>query len=421
MKRDMLNKEAARWESEGIITSIQREQILRLYPKDKKTFSVTVIFAVIGSLLLGAGLVLIFAFNWYLLPVPLKLILAILPLFGSVCFGVYTLMRRFSSTAFKEGAGISISFTIFASIALIGQTFHTPSELSSYIMLCVLLIIPAVYLFKSLTAAAIYSLGAMYIIIFDASLFPITLLFPVLVIPFLGKNAFCSENKILVNFVVTLLSGCVITLLISLQTHLDYYTNFFFLWSITGMILLALDISLYRWGKRYIATLPKLAGAGIVFGILAVCSADSVNGKHIFHNPSAFIVCVIIAVAYIGIRILEFSKIDKKVHLKKMIQVREIKLNDICMLISIMLVLLYPWVYIFSHIAIICVGTYYIILGVKLNSLKYLNLGMILLMYIIILRFFDSGSILLRGILFIIVGALFLSVNVFISKKNKKG
>ena len=76
--------------------------------------------------------------------------------------------------------------------------------------------------------------------------------------------------------------------------------------------------------------------------------------------------------------------------------------------------------WILSNILLLGLGIYYIILGGKKLRLSRLNLGMLLVMYIIILRFFDLDlGLLQRGITFIILGIAFFICNILMFRKRK--
>jgi hypothetical protein len=79
------------------------------------------------------------------------------------------------------------------------------------------------------------------------------------------------------------------------------------------------------------------------------------------------------------------------------------------------------FIWIFSNILLLGLGVYYIIIGGKKLRLSQLNFGMLLIMFIIILRFFDLDlGLLQRGIAFIILGIIFFACNLLMFKKKKE-
>jgi uncharacterized membrane protein len=104
-----------------------------------------IIFSVVGAILIGAGIILISAKNWYSLPVWFRVVLSFIPLILAQILGVYVFIKRSDSIAWREGVAIFLTLTVFANIALIGQIFHLPGQYGNYILTCGLLSLPAVY------------------------------------------------------------------------------------------------------------------------------------------------------------------------------------------------------------------------------------------------------------------------------------
>ena len=64
-------------------------------------------------------------------------------------------------------------------------------------------------------------------------------------------------------------------------------------------------------------------------------------------------------------------------------------------------------------------GIAYMVTGIKSNEGKTVNFGFALVAAVIFLRFFDTDpSFVLRGIIFVILGAGFLLTNVFIARRR---
>lgn len=94
---EWIRKESNIWVEDGIITPEQRELIQIRYPSNKAGSQLFLFFAVIGSLLIGAGIILVFDTNWWKLPVAVKIIIAFLPLLTAQSICIYTLMKKFHS------------------------------------------------------------------------------------------------------------------------------------------------------------------------------------------------------------------------------------------------------------------------------------------------------------------------------------
>ncbi|GHV64503.1 hypothetical protein AGMMS49587_17030 [Spirochaetia bacterium] len=420
MKTETLKKEIERWEAEGIITADQRKRILSLYPENRSGAPVMVIFAVIGSVLVGAGIILIFATNWYKLPVPAKLSLAFLPLTLACVLGAYTVLRRYSSAAFREASGMFISLAVFAAVALVGQTFHTPRDLPVYILACVLLTLPGIYLLQAHGIAAIYVAGAAYTLWHYPV--PAALLLFCAPLPFIVIRILRSDNRPLLSYLMLLLSASLVNIIIYLLVKteaLDWELAYLFIALTAAQALLLLDAAFRRWGRIYVTNSAKIFGTGTVFAVLVIGAATS----SWFHEPSAeavslwlmTILPLCLTTVYIVLRYRYIKPSGASA-------LASVSITDFCMAVILLLILILPhaWIWLPSNILLFACGVYYIQEGSRKLALTHLNRGMLLLMYIIVLRFFDwEASLLVRGILFILLGICFLVCNFIISRKKK--
>jgi uncharacterized membrane protein len=83
-----------------------------------------------------------------------------MPLLLGQALAAYTLWRQMDSIAWREGASAFLALAIGASIALVGQTYHIPGNLASFLFTWLLLALPLIYLYRSATVAMLYFIGA---------------------------------------------------------------------------------------------------------------------------------------------------------------------------------------------------------------------------------------------------------------------
>ena len=138
-----LTKELPVLESEGIVSSETATKLTTYYSENTaRTTNWTIVaFAIIGSLLIGCGVILLFAHNWDELSRPARAILSFCPLLIGSILSVVTITRN-GETALRESAGLFHSLAVGASIALIGQTYHLPSDTPAFLMTWAVLIMP---------------------------------------------------------------------------------------------------------------------------------------------------------------------------------------------------------------------------------------------------------------------------------------
>ena len=119
-----------------------------------------VLSAILGSLLVGAGIILLVAHNWDFLSRPVRCALALAPLVSSQALAIFVLLRRNASAPWRETAAILNVTAIGTAIALVSQTYQIQGDFARFILVWMLLALPIVYLFQTSVGLAIYFVGA---------------------------------------------------------------------------------------------------------------------------------------------------------------------------------------------------------------------------------------------------------------------
>lgn len=119
MSRKWLEQEGRSWTKQGIITNDQYTRLLELYPVQKHAIG---IIPILGSILVGLGILSFAAANWQDIPQLVRLIMIC-----AVMAGFYVAGERFLKKGHEKlgvaliGLGLA---TFGAGIVLIGQMFH---------------------------------------------------------------------------------------------------------------------------------------------------------------------------------------------------------------------------------------------------------------------------------------------------------
>lgn len=396
---EWITKESNRWVTEGIISPEQRERIQARYPETQESSPLFLLFAVIGSLLIGAGIILLFATNWWKLPVVLKIMLAFLPLLMAQGLCVYTLLRKYHAISFRESAVVLLSLSFFAATALIGQVFHTPSDLKSYILVCILFTLPGVYLFRAKTAMAIFIGGAIFVI--WSSPIWTAILLTTLTLPFFYIELVKISHKGALNYLLFLLILLVLnTMIVVIDGRLGILETML----ICGLAMLTLDALFHKIGHIYFFTVAKLFS--ILFISITMLFAAFIFSYSAKISWAGLLLAAIIVAAYIGLRRTRFSGLAS---------------TDIFAISAIIMMIFSRFEGVAANALMVSIGVYYIVKGSRTLMLSSLNFGMVLVISIISIRFFDSSLDLLgRGIVFILLGTIFLGINLYISRKRKE-
>lgn len=132
-------------------TSIETE-------KDKPSYNSTLViaFAILGSLLAGTGVILIFFTFWKELPMLAKGILSFLPLVLGQAAGIFALTKKRDKVHWCEGAGVLWSAGIAATLTMVYNIFSLTINWQDILILISLSILPVIFLLKSVSPLIIY-------------------------------------------------------------------------------------------------------------------------------------------------------------------------------------------------------------------------------------------------------------------------
>ena len=148
--------------SHGVFTAECAERVREYYGdeagRNRRAYAL-IICGVVGATLIGLGIILLFAHNWENLSRPARTVLSFTPLVIGQGITGWTLLRRRDSIAWREGSTLFLMAGIGAAIALIGQTYHIPGDLGTFLLTWMLLTVPSVYLLGATAPGVLYWVG----------------------------------------------------------------------------------------------------------------------------------------------------------------------------------------------------------------------------------------------------------------------
>lgn len=148
---------------EELLYGKKRNTTLELQ-KPPYTNSLITVFSVLGSILVTAGLILIFVTGWDKMPEFFKKGLAFLPLFIGQAVGVFVLMKKKEKKAWCEGGAVFWGIGIIASSALVQNVFDIYVYDQNFYLIMALSLLPVVFLMKSVSAlTAFYVTGLFHV------------------------------------------------------------------------------------------------------------------------------------------------------------------------------------------------------------------------------------------------------------------
>lgn len=428
--RQWLMKELPILKSEGIVSSETVNGIKSYY--SEKTASglhwAIIAFAVLGSFLIGAGIILLFAHNWEDLSRPTRAILSFVPLIIGSMLSLVAVARN-GGAALRESAGIFHSLSIGASIALIGQTYNISSSLPNFFLSWTLLALPLSFLLRSSGAGLIYlALACSWSGVAQETMGQAAG-FWILIMPGIGRLAYLIRKdrhapETLLNLWGVLFALCISTGIVFERTVPG-------LWIIAYAALLSgaglLGMSLY--GERDGWNNPPK-----VFGIVGITlltyiftwqeAWSDIGWDHIrsgwqYRSWGPWLdggITLAFLTFWIGSAIKAFRKHSIETVTLSVFPI----IGILCFLLGstgndmdIVNALIFNGFMLF-------LGIMYIVMGCRNIRLRQLNGGMAVLALLLVSRFFDDEfGFMARGIVFIALGGCFLAVNLIMARRKK--
>lgn len=376
------------------------------------------IFGVLGSLLVGLGIILILAHNWDDFSRTTKTIWAFVPLVVGQLFVGFTLLKR-KSAAWKETAATFLFFAIGASISLVSQIYNIPGSMPSFLLTWIVLAAPLVYLLRShavvllhLLFATVYACDLGY---FNEDQPWWYLLLLVYVIPhYYGqiKKAPTSNLSGILNWLFPL------SILISLGAFLSGNDAIGFLIYVTLFGLL------YNIGKLPFFNFQRLRTNGyLLLGSLGTVTTLIIasfrwvwtDTSSIVTSTDDIVITIVLALAALGVMTYLFLK-------RAMPSFNLFQYAFLCFAIIYFTSFTQPELpTILTNILVFALGIFAVRIGSRTNRFSILNYGLLIITVLIACRFFDTDiSFIIRGLLFVGIGAGFFATNYMMHKKQQK-
>lgn len=434
-----MNKKYVRWlfdelpvlVDKGILSEENAGKILEYYGGEKTVTKQQValtIFGIIGGVLIGTGIILLFAHNWEQLSRGTRTFLSLLPLIIGQLLVIWVLWSQKKSTGWREGSSTFLMLAIGSSIALISQTYNIPGDFGNFLLMWMLLSIPLVYILNASLPAVLYFIGiTAWSGYTKANQSNPALFWPLaaLIIPHfwqLAKNNLYSPQLSFLSWTVAI-SLCIATGI----TFADSFLGYWFI--VYGCLFSVMFLAGNLWFTEAPTIWQKpffiVGGAGITILSLLLTYSDmwhNINVKffpipHIFSGVSTFvefIMTIVFLITPIILAIITFRR-----------QQTNKLIFGLIFILAIAAYLLYgltespilPIIIFNTYLFVLALST--IIYGIRSSSLSTTNTGMVILALLIIFRFFDSEvGFVIRGIVFIALGIGFLVTNVLMLRRK---
>jgi uncharacterized membrane protein len=109
-----------------------------------------------GALLVGLGVIALFAANWDAIGREARAVIAVAPLLACGVVAVLASMKGWRTRLFWEPLGIFWCVAVAAGTCLVAQTYHVGGSLPALVLFVALLMLPAVWATRSVVAAVLW-------------------------------------------------------------------------------------------------------------------------------------------------------------------------------------------------------------------------------------------------------------------------
>lgn len=422
-----LEEQLEAWVDDELISSDQAKAIRERYSNESIS-GLNLTYILLGSLatlLVGSGIVLIFAYQWEKLSELAKGLLSVVPTILGLILLLYAFLNQRSSITWRESASGFMMLMIAASMGLWGQTFDVFQEAQEFWLVWTLLSLPLLFLMNSSFAALLFGFGIVAGVLNSNGDYP--LYFAGM---FVGYAAHLAYN-LKINSHVTRLN----------LLAWAFAVIFSFVWSvvmqsITGpMSFLGYTACLgvfyilgnRTWLSKSDRIFPWQLYAIIAsFFLLLFLSLDSdLEPIDLLMLQASFdeswLTFSIWCLAILGWMVVSFRQIN---------YFKGATLLDYFFMIFPILFFAHLQIQeIASPLAVVLSGSLiglmgsaiYLKKGIEENSLFFINVGMVLILAILSIRFFNTDwSDLWKGIVFVILGLIFLGLNVYLARRNRE-
>lgn len=407
-------------------TSVQIENYYRQNDSTAPDGRINVLFAIIGTILVSLGIILIVAHNWDELSRPVKLFFSFMPVvIGQLLCG-FTLYKKTGNTSWRECTSAFLFFAVGACLALVGQVYHIDWEMKELLFTWMLLVFPLIYIMRSSMASLLFICGITVYGMYSGYGYGSSETYHywwmiLLVAP---HYFFLLKDKPHSNFTFFHHWFVPISLTICLGTlaHSAEELMFVAYMSLFGAFYLA-GTSSFFYNKRIFAngylvlgslgTMSLLLGMSFKWFWTDVMRYENTDDWSLL-SPEAIAVIILSVLATVLLLYHFKNRNGKPVNWMGTIFLA----FSVIFFVGITNPLMATTA---TNLLALAAAVFTIERGNRLNHLGILNYGLLIITALVICRFFDTNiSFVIRGLLFIAVGAGFFIANNRLLKNRKQ-
>lgn len=414
----------------GIINGEQARQILDQYPKKNEgpDYNLAfIIFGVVAVLLVGSGITLIFANQWENMPDLWKGILSAVPFLLGLTVFLFAWLRKRHSLVWRECASGFFMLMIAASVGLLAQTYHLLDTADDYWLWWGLLSFPLMYLLNSTMAALLFCFGLSGWVLEvggpeNLFFWPMFLLFvPHFWYNIRRENGLVRQNLLEWGLALTFTLGWFATghpRMESLNLFgLGLWLSLFFLigqHTARKPLLLLRPLQLFAIGASFLLVVTMnldIDPEPMDWGYLFNGASEDMLG---IRGNLLVVTILFLLWTWEGVRLFRADDRDPMSRLffffplvvLAFLQFNHHMSPEASMVLGSAIGLLYAAIF--------------LKFGLEQDSILLINVGMVMIVTLAGIRFFESDwSMLWKGIVFILLGLIFLGTNIWLGRRMK--
>ncbi len=416
---DWLGEQLPQWEREGLIDAATAERLRgRFEPENRVGGNLAmIIISSLGALLVGLGVIALFAANWETLSRAVRAGISLLPLTICSALALIGFARNWQARPFWEALGVLWTIAIWSGFALVCQTYQLSDDVRGFVLACSLLGLPVLYLTQSAAATVVWPIyGLIWFLtgqekfnIWDAAVYFAMLAAHLPILVMIHRRI--KFRKLYEFFGSHIFSAGVVSIIVALGEHWWHsdFNGFLLTTLLAGSALLVLSEH-SQW--RAMRAVGLLALLPFVF-VAPVGNWD--NHTSCCLLEMVFFGALTLPVLADGIYLIRRqgeNRLSPEMR-HQLIVVLAGLVAGMAILLSRIDFLLYLWVVVIASLALI-------------QALRHLffwqmNIALLALIYEILAKFFESScSFVVKGITLLVCGAALLSSNIFIIRRRKK-
>jgi uncharacterized membrane protein len=409
----------------GIIPAQSAERLQAYYgPVDKqlKSKPVLLLFSIIGAILIGLGIILILAHNWNHLTNVTRLLISVGLLLVAQILAANIIWFKKNHSAWAEGGATFLMLMVGASMTLVGQTYHIVDDTSTFLLTWMLLSLPLIYLMGVTTPAILYLLGITvwtatnHFGIVDKQL---TWVLLALAMPYywrlLKRNRY-GNSAIIFTLVLTICFYICFGIVFSNYIHTLASLIWATLVSVSFLVGLLWFDGAVDTGRSPLQAIGLAGSISIAYILTFKWQWSRLNWQAYPPGSGEYLLALTLLVLVIG---LGAMLLQKK-------RYNNVLLGILPLVVGFGYILQYfdasgINATILLNAYVLWLSITIILTGVRQSKIGLLNIGMVMLAFLVAARFLDIDfSFVVRGLTFVVLGICFLIANLLMLRRKNE-